>query len=310
MAKARKWWVDYAVYLAVRSIVCVIQAVPQNVALTFAWVLARAAYTFDKRHRKVADENLRHAFGDQLTDEQRSARVLAVYHHFARVIVEIALIPRKLHINNWKKYVTFHGVEPALQGFLGQRPVILVTGHFGNWEMAGYLIAALGVEGHAIARTLDNPYLNAFLLRFRQGTGQTILNKNGDFDKIERVLANNGVLVSVADQSAGPKGYFVPFFGRLASTHKAIAILAMKFNALIILGYAYRDQPGFHYKVGCSRILDPADYAGRSNAAMEITRELSTILESVIREAPDQYLWLHNRWKHQPPARALERLAA
>jgi KDO2-lipid IV(A) lauroyltransferase len=308
--KKRNDYVDYLVFLVVRSLVCVIQSMPLQAAYTFAVCIARLAYLVDKRHRLVAEKNLELAFGNQYTPAQRRKIVLGVYEHFLRMIVEIAFIPRKLHVSNWKTYAKLEGCEDAVKVLLGDRPVIILTAHFGNWEMAGYLLAAIGMKSFAIARDLDNPYLHDFVKRFRQWSGQTILSKNGDMDRIQGVLQSNGLLISVGDQSAGPRGYFVDFFGTPASTHKAIAILSMRYNAPIIVGWAYRDQPGFHYRVGCSTVIDPLDYEAASNPGMAITEDFTRLLEETIRRAPEQYLWLHNRWKHKPPERKATRVAA
>lgn len=311
MAKPRNQLVDYLVYLAVRITVCVLQAVSLEAGYKFARGLAWLAFTVDKRHRRVAAENLRHAFGNQLTDRGRQEMVFAVYEHFARMIVEIIHIPRRMHVTNWKNYAKLNNATPALRVIMEDRPKILVTAHFGNWEMAGYLLAAIGMRSFAIARDLDNKYLHDFLLRFRQWSGQTILSKHGDFDRIQHVLATEQLLISVGDQSAGPRGYFVEFFGRPASAHKAIALLAIKYNAPIIVGYAFRDTDAFHYEVGCAGIIDPLDYQDSTrDVALAITEDFTNRLEAVIRRAPEQYLWLHNRWKHQPAERKRKAKAA
>ena len=184
-------------------------------------------------------------------------------------------------------------------------PVILVTGRWpATWS------PLWGVRSFAIARTLDNRFLQDYLLRFRQWTGQTILSKTGDFDRIQKVLKDREVLISVGDQAAGPRGHFVDFFGRPASTHKAIAILALQHDAPILVGHAHRDRRDFHYQVEVSRLIDPRDYEREKNSALAITRDFTAALEAAIRQAPEQYLWLHNRWKHQPPTRRSKRRAA
>lgn len=299
-SKKRNPALDYLVYLVVRSLVCVIQAVPLACGYLAAAALARVAYRVDRRHRQVALDNLRHAFGERYTERQRRAMVRGVYEHFLKVIVEIAFIPRRLHRTNWNRFVTMEGAEPVVRAIMGDRPVMVLTAHFGNWEMAGYLLAAIGLKSFAIARDLDNPYLDRFVRRFREWSGQTILSKNGDIDKIQRVLAERGILITVGDQSAGPRGYFVDFFGRPASTHKSIALLSLRYDAPIVVGYGYRDGAGFHFRVGCRRILDPRDYEGNRDAARAITADFTRLLEETIRAAPSQYLWLHNRWKHLP----------
>lgn len=310
MAKQRNQIGDYLVYIAIRVLVAVLQTIPMSTAFTLARAIGWLGFHCDRRHRRVALTNLEHAFGSQSTPAERMRVVREVYHHFARVIVEIAVIPRKLHLQNWKKFARLDDATQAVACLLDDRPAIIVTGHFGNWEMAGYLLAAIGVKSFAIARDLDNRYLHEFVMRFRQWSGQTILSKSGDFDRIVRVLTDHHVLISVGDQSAGPRGYFVDFFGRPASTHKGVALLAIKFNAPVLVGYAYRKGKSFNYRVGCSGRFDPEDYRDQPDPAVAITRAFTGALESAIRRAPEQYLWLHNRWKHQPSVRAARRQAA
>lgn len=301
MKKKRNAALDYLVYVAVRLAVGVLQALPIDAAVGLARALALLAYGLDRRHRGVALENLRHAFGDQYTERERRRLVRGVYEHFLIMLVEIARIPRTLHIANWKRFIRVRGAEPVVRAVLERRPVLLVTGHFGNWEMAGYLVAAIGIRSFAIARKLDNPYLDKYLLQFRQWSGQTILDKNTDFARIEQVLADRQPLISLGDQSAGPRGYFVPFFHRLASTHRAIALLARAHGAIILVGTARRTGPPMHYTINLSAPIDPADYEHLPDAPQAITAAFTRALEAAIREAPEQYLWLHHRWKHAPP---------
>jgi KDO2-lipid IV(A) lauroyltransferase len=117
------------------------------------------------------------------------------------------------------------------------------------------------------------------------------------------VLRRGGVLSFIADQDAGQNGLYVDFFGRPASTHKAIALLALEHQAPVIVGYARRVGNRFHYEVGCSAIIEPGEFSGTPDDVRLLTQRFTTALESAIRRDPDQYLWLHRRWKHQPKAR-------
>jgi KDO2-lipid IV(A) lauroyltransferase len=180
---------------------------------------------------------------------------------------------------------------------------LIVTGHFGNWEMAGYALGLLGFRTSAVARRLDNPHLDRFLARFRQGTGQRILDKNTDYLLIQETLANGGVLAMLADQDAGQRGLYVDFFGRPASTFKSIALLALEYNVpLMVTGMPKVGEP-MRYQVVCEEVIDPAEYAGRRDAVTAITQRYTAALERLVRRHPDQYFWLHRRWKHQPIAR-------
>jgi KDO2-lipid IV(A) lauroyltransferase len=302
MAKERRPAVDYAVYLAVRLTVCLVQALPPSAASAVAAGLAWLAYRVDRRHREVARDNLRHVFPDA-TPARLDRLVRDVYNHFCTVFVEIILLPRKLHPVNWRRHIELVGGDRMVDLLTCGRPLLIVIGHFGNWEMAGYALGLLGFRTSAVARRLDNPHLHRFLEWFRQRTGQRILDKTGDYEQIQETLATGGALAMLSDQDAGPRGVFVDFFGRPASTFKSIALLALEYNApLMVTGVPKVGEP-MRYQVVCEEVIDPADYADRRDAVTAITQRYTTGLERIARRHPEQYFWLHRRWKHQPVAR-------
>ncbi len=294
---------DYLVYLAVRVVVCLGQMMSVEQSYAFARGLAALLYRVDTRHRKVGMENLRLAFGDAYTEDQRDAIVRGVYRHFCMMLMEILHIPRKLHPTTWRRHIRLVGYRPILERLLQGGPIIMVTGHYGNWEMAGYLFGLFGFPPNSVARTLDNPHLERFLRTFRQRTGQTLIAKNGGYDRMLEVLRTGKVLSFIADQDAGSRGMFVDFFGRPASTHKAIALLAIEHKAPILVGCARRVGPGFRYEIVCEQIIDPTELTGTSDDVRLLTQRYTSAIERFIRRDPTQYLWLHRRWKHQPSAK-------
>jgi KDO2-lipid IV(A) lauroyltransferase len=302
MSKPRSPVADFLVYLAVRILVLALQTLSFATACRFAGGLAWLAYRVDGRHRRVADDNLRHAF-PELDGPARDQMVRAVYRHFCLLLVEIIFTPRLVHLTNWKEYFHLPGERDWLARLLTGRPALCVTGHFGNWEISGHAIALLGFPPHAIARPLDNPYLDRFLRDFRERTGQKILAKKGDFDKMEQVLASGGLLGTLADQDAGRRGLFVDFFGRPASTHKAIALMALEHNVLMIVGGAIRAGGPLNYHWAIADVIDPLEYRMHADPVRAITQRFTTALERLIRRCPEQYFWLHRRWKHQPALR-------
>ncbi len=303
MKRPRNRIVDYSVYLLARLLVCILQALSVEQSYVLARFLANLLYHIDKRHRIVGMENLNAAFGDRYNEAERDQLVRGVYEHFCMMLMEILHIPRKLHPETWRDRITLVGHEKVLDRMLTGGPVILLTGHFGNWEMAGYLFGVFGFPPHSVARTLDNPYLDRFLRKFRERTGQKMVPKDGGYEQMIETLRSGGVLSFLADQDAGQNGLYVDFFGRPASTHKAIALLAIEHRAPVVIGYARRIGPGFRYEVGCPAIIDPADLAGTADDVRELTQRFTTELEHLIRRDPGQYLWLHRRWKHQPKKR-------
>jgi KDO2-lipid IV(A) lauroyltransferase len=318
--KPRNRTADYATYLAVRGLVAVVQMVSPRVAYAVAEFLAWLVYALVPSRRRIALDNLRAAFPD-LTPAAADRLVRAMYRHFLRGAIELLLLPRKLHVGNWRNHLILPQGAQTLPPLLDGRAALVVTAHFGNWEMAGFALGLFGFRTHAIARALDNPHLERFALKFRQGTGQTILDKNCDYDRIVAVLKAGGKVATLADQDAGAKGVFVDFFGRPASTHTAIALMAIQFDAvMVVIGVprvgrgAYPQRPDFDpssplaplfYAVRCADVIDPRAYAGDRNAVPAITARYTAALERLIREHPEQYFWLHRRWKHQPKAKGV-----
>ncbi|AMV22966.1 Phosphatidylinositol mannoside acyltransferase [Gemmata sp. SH-PL17] len=319
--KARNRTVDFTVYLVVRSLVAAVQMVSPRIAYATADFLAWLVYTLVKSRRRIALENVRAAFPELSANPAAADQLVrGMYHHFLRAIIELMLLPRKLHHTTLRKFLVLpHGAE-MLPPLVSDRAALLVTAHFGNWEMAGFAMGLFGFHTHAIARVLDNPYLERFALHFRQRTGQTIIAKNDDFARLTDTLTHRGKIATLADQDAGPRGVFVDFFGRPASTHKAIALMAMEFDAVMVVMGVPRvsrtDYPQcadfdpssplapMYYAVKCADVIDPRDYANDPNAVKAITARYTTALEKLIREHPEQYFWLHRRWKHQPKAKA------
>jgi KDO2-lipid IV(A) lauroyltransferase len=306
MAKKRAAWLDYAVYLLIRVIVCVVQALSWSWALGFARLLARVACRVDRRHRTVADDNLRYAFPD-LEPSEREALVRSTYEHFAAMTVEIIRLPRSLCPTNVTHY--FHWADPqdlerALAWGHSGRPMLLLTGHFGNWEVLSYVFGMGGCRGGIVARRLDNPYLERLVGDLRRKTGLTLLDKNRDYQQMLDILERGGGLGLVGDQDAGPRGLFVDFLGRPASTFKSIAVLSLQYGApILVLGAARVSHP-MGYVIYLEDTILPEDYEDRPDATQVITLRYTQALERLVRRHPEQYFWLHRRWKSQPRVRA------
>ena len=287
---------DYLAYLLVRVFICVVQATRVETGRVMAGWLAWLAGDVLKLRGKVVDENLRHAFGE-LSDEERRQLARRMWEHLFLLVLEVAHVPRKIHETNWRKFVKLRGVDQLVKALLTGRPIIIVTGHFGNFEVGGYLLGMLGYPTHSVARTLDNRFLNDFVGRFRGNTGQYIIPKNGGYDQILDVLAARGTMAFLADQAAGPKGCWVDFFGRPASTYKAIALLALEHDAPIAVCYARRSERPMNFEMVVSGIADPREMGNEIGSMRDLTQWYTGQLEAAIRRDPQQYWWVHRRWK-------------
>jgi KDO2-lipid IV(A) lauroyltransferase len=308
MDKQRSKARDFAVYFVVRVIVCILQMLSYQTSMRLAHALAWLTYKVDRRHRLVAADNLRHAFPD-IPEEQIDPLLRATYRHFCGVMMVMLYLPRRFHVYSWKDYLGMTGAKQLVGALLSGRPLWLVTGHFGNWEMGGYALGVFGFSTFAIARTLDNPYLERFLKRFRQRTGQEILAKKGDAEKIDELMRSDGIIATLGDQDAGQRGMYVDFFNRPASTHKAIALMALRYGApLVVLGIPLIAEPMRH-QIIIQDVILPEEYAGQPDAVRRMTQRFTTSLETLARQYPEQYFWLHRRWKHVPKERKAKKAA-
>jgi KDO2-lipid IV(A) lauroyltransferase len=310
MSRPRSKPADFAVYLLVRTIVCVLESLSHDAARRIAAVLAWLLYRLDRRHRLVADDNLRQAFPGHFSDAERDAVVRSVYRHFSDLLIDIIQTPRRLNPATWRRHLEFSDGRLLIDRILSGRPLMLVTGHFGNWEVGGYVLGLLGFRTYAIARPLDNPYVDDFLRRWRERTGQGILAKHGDFEKMNAILKGNGIVATLGDQDAGQRGLFVDFFGRPASTHKAVALLSLEHRVpLLVIGVRKVGVP-IRYQVVVEDHILPEEYDGQPGGVRAMTQRFTEALERVVRAAPEQYFWLHRRWKHQPQPKKAKAAAA
>jgi KDO2-lipid IV(A) lauroyltransferase len=292
---------DYAVYVVVRVLICVVQAMRLETGASLAGWLAWLAADVLRIRRKLVEENLRQAF-PELTPEARRRLIRRMWDHLFLMVLEIAHAPRKIHETNWRHYVSLMNKDWIVRGMLDDRPFILVTGHLGNFELGGVILGILGFPSYTVARTLDNPYLDRFVNQFRGSSGQYIIPKKGGYDQIEAVMARNGAITLLADQHAGKKGCWVDFFGRPASTHKAIALLAFQYDAPMAVCASTRDGRLLHFRLAGTHLADPRTLEPSRANVRDMTQWFTACLEELIREAPEQYWWLHRRWR-QPPVR-------
>jgi len=261
--------------------------------------IGRAMFAWDKRHRERACRSLSLAFPDW--SARRVERVCrGSFEHFVQLAIEVCHTPRLITRDSWPNRMTTGNLGPVLELLNARKPVILLTGHLGNWEVLGYLLAVIGYEIDAIARPIDNRLINDWLLGIRENQGMRIITKWDATERMLDVLGRGGALGFIADQNAGDKGMFVPFFGRLASSYKSIGLLAIREEVPVVCGYAHRVGPGFHYELGVADVIQPADWQGRHDPLYYVTARYARAIETMVRMRPQQYLWMHRRWKSRP----------
>jgi Kdo2-lipid IVA lauroyltransferase/acyltransferase len=307
-----------AEYVAFRTIVCVVDILPVRTSIrlaeAMAWVIHRVLPKKLTRYA-VARDNIRQAFGKRYTDRQVDEIIRRMWVHLFRVVVEIVQVRRKLRLYNCADVVQFKGRDESVRLLCSGRPVIILSGHFGNWEIASGTFGMFGFPMGVVARDLDNPYLHRWFERFRRQTGHTLISKRGGGSNMLEMLEGRGHLGLMGDQDAGSTGLFVDFFGKPASTFKSIALLAIEYRAYIAVGYAIRLPDDFErhrwvrYEIGYADLIDTEQFTS-PDAVRQVTQRFTTALERAIALAPEQYFWVHRRWKSVPKERVRRRRAA
>jgi len=300
MAKPRNKYVDYLVYLSVRILAVFVGLFSWRTNHQISRWAGDLLYLVDRKHRNIAIRHLELSFPDW-----PEAKVKQVARDSLRNLVrfglELLVTPRAIRPENWRKHTILTNQRENIR-LLTERSkgIVYVAGHFGNWERVGYTMAILGFDGFAVARPLDNPFLNRYVKDIRQKKGLTIIDKKGASRRMDEILSSHRYVSFIADQDAGRKGLFVDFFGRAASTNKAPALVAMRYEVPVVVGYGSRLDDEFGFEIGIERIIHPHEWADVKDPIRWITQEYTTALENVIRRNPEQYLWAHRRWKHRP----------
>ena len=304
--KERNDFIDRLQYVGLRLASMCLHCWPIEVNLAWARWLGNLMYRFDRRHRERAMGNLRRSF-PEMPDKQRAHIARRSMQQLFMLFVEVLFTTRLVRIDTYAQYVELDNIRATLELLLRrERGLIMLTGHYGNWEILGYVLATIGFETTSIARPLDNPHINRWLLGVREKRGQKIIAKKGATEEIVTALEGKGAVGFIADQNAGTKGVFVDFFGRKASTYKSIGLLAMQYEVPVVIGYARRLGEAFKFQVGMQDVIYPRDWKDQDNPLFYITQRYTSALEAVVRDDPGQYLWVHRRWKTRPKGEAAE----
>lgn len=292
---APKHRVEYAL---ARTLEGAVSGLPEGAADAFGRRLGAGVHRLGIR-RKTVEENLRLAFPDA-SEAWRADVCRRAYQHLGReaaAILRLAKLDRQAVLD---RTVTRGWDE--MEGALAEgKGCILVTGHYGNWEIAAAAVAARGVPIAAIVKRMGNRLVDARLEALRRRLGVETIEMHQASRQVPRVLREGGIVGIVADQDARRSGVFVPFFGRPASTHRGTALFALRLGAPVFACTARR-LPGAEVRYEVSGRRVPVHSTGDLEADVtRLTAEMAAALEADVRAAPEQYFWFHRRWKTRPP---------
>jgi Kdo2-lipid IVA lauroyltransferase/acyltransferase len=267
-----------------------------------ARVLGGLAYTLGIR-RHVALENLAQAMPER-SEAERHAIVRGTYLTMARAVLEALADRDRLPLGWEQEEVVGREAWEALQAHLATgKGALLVTGHFGNWELLGEILIHRGVPLNALVRPLKGA-LNMRIAENRVRAGAGLIYPRGAVQETVEAIGRGESVYMLLDQAIPSKGVFVPFFGKLASTTPAMAVAAQRTGvpAWVVMGV--RDGP--RMRVHIEGPIPPPPPEEGKDAITEHTALVTAGLERVIRQYPEQWLWLHRRWKYPPPSSKTE----
>lgn len=301
MGKPRIDFIDRLQYLALRVASMFMHMWPVEANLRLAGMVGDLIFLVDKKHRERALTNLRRSFPD-MPEAERRALAQRSLRQIPMLGIDVLFTTRLVHLDTWTRYVEMSNFREVLS-LLTERhkSIVMLTGHYGNFEILGYVLATLGFPTASVARPLDNRHISKWLFGVREKMGQRIIAKSGATAVVIEELEKHGAVGFVADQNAGSKGLFVDFFGRKASTYKSIGLVAMEYDAPIVVGYARRvGEAKFKFQIGTQDIIYPDDWKDQPDPLLYITQRYTAAIEAFVREDPGQYWWVHRRWKSRP----------
>ncbi|NIA30228.1 MAG: hypothetical protein GWP06_09990 [Actinobacteria bacterium] len=294
----RKRIKNTVIYFLVLFFVKFIRFVPRRVGIAMMRTLGRIAFLAAKNERRKTIRHLTFAFGKEKSPKEIKALARRVFLHFSTAAVDAIRIPVfvKKGINRFVSTENMHYAENARDAKKG--PIIL-TAHFGNWELMGAWLAQNGFPLHVIGTSAYDPRLDKMIVKTRNGAGYKNIARGKNTREIIRVLRQGIPLGILIDQDTRVEGVFVDFFGRKAHTATGLVVLAQKFDVPIVPIFI-RLKKNLHYHIECFPPIELEDTGNAEKDLVTNTQKCSDAIERMVRRYPEQWVWMHERWKKQP----------
>lgn len=298
--KARGTLRTYIEYFIALAIFKGCGLLPRTVALRTGQAVGALARVLLPHLRRRAEVNLRLAL-PELDARERERIERGTFRNLGRLLGEVAQFPR-LNRNNIESAVVYKGLENYLAAKAQGRGVILLTGHIGAWELSVYAHSIYGHPMSFLARRVDNPLVERLAERNRTRYGNRSIDKRGSVREVLKTLKAGGVVGILADLNATrEEGVFCDFFGVRACTTAGVAALALRTGAAVLPGYIVWDEQARVHRLCFEPALETISTGNQKEDIAANTQRYTKVLEAVIRRYPDQWLWIHRRWRTRPP---------
>ena len=295
----RKWIEFAAVWVTLKGL----GALPRSVARGLAAGVAGLLFAVLPKLRKTAEFNLQLVF-PEWDDERRTEVIRGMVRNLGWMAAEFARLPRYTD-ENIDQVVVLDGHENFLAGQRRGKGVVYLTGHIGAWELSSFAHSLYGFPLHYMARPLDNARVDALVNRYRCLSGNRPIFKNESARALLKILRDSGTVGILADQNTMPEeGVFVDFFGKSACTTTGIARVALHTDAAVVPGYAWWDAAIGKYRLRFEPAVELVRTGDAEKDVLANTQKFAKVIEEIIRKHPEQWVWVHARWKTRPKGEA------
>ncbi|HZB88378.1 MAG TPA: lysophospholipid acyltransferase family protein [Terracidiphilus sp.] len=286
-------------YWLVMAVARGLGALPRGAARLLAGGISRAVYRLLPRLREVGQRNLELAL-PELSVAERQAMLRGVFRHLGWQLVEFCRMPRYT-AENTRNWIRTEGLEHYLAARAAGKGVLVLTGHLGAWELSSFYHSLMGYPMGMVIRRLDNRVLDAFVNGIRCLHGNRVLHKD-DFARglLTAMHAGETVGILMDTNMTPPQGVFADFFGRKACTASGLARVALKTGAAVVPGFLLWEPKESRYVLHFGPRLSLARTGNSEIDVLAATQQCNDVIESWIRRYPDQWLWIHRRWKTRP----------
>jgi KDO2-lipid IV(A) lauroyltransferase len=291
--------ISFLIYLILIGFSLIINLLPEGFALWMGRQLGIVMYYLDWEHRKVALQNLSLAFGQEKSASEIRGIARRTFQNLGMTTIEFFRIP-KMDAETFKERVKIEGLEEALRLLEKKKGALLLIGHFGNWELMGLMSKVIGNPIMVIAKPMKkNKWVDQFITKIRNAGGLEVISSVKASRKVMKALSQNRVVGILIDQRAKrSEGIWADFFGRKAPTTPSLAVLAMKTSAPVLPVFMVRNGFQKHRLL----IKEPLELIHTGDIKKDVeanTQLFNHTLESMIRQYPDQWFWVHQRWERK-----------
>ncbi len=285
------------------TIAVLVRYLPRNVMLFLGNLLGDFAFYILRVRRKQVLKNLKFAFGNQKSDIELKKIARETYKNLGKTLLEFLQLPR-MNGTRIKRVVDTSELSKIDAILRHGNGAILLGAHFGNWELLGAAFGLGGYPVNVIGRLSDNKKIGHIIDRYRRLVGMKVIQKNDPIRKVLRALSNNELVAILMDQNTRKDMVFVDFFGQPAATAKGVAVFALRTGVPVVPAFIVRE--GKYHKILIGNPIYAHSSENSDSDIQKYTAQFSKVIESYIKQYPDQWFWLHNRWKTQPKNKSLE----